>query len=336
MNSPMTESKRAPKNAPKKAPRTAPESAAGNAPAAILSPREVVLVTGISGSGKSVALHALEDAGFFCVDNLPPELLLDFLRLEHERFERRVAIAVDVRSAGSLPHLLPLLDQLRGEGVLISALFLDASTDALVRRFSETRRPHPLSDDRPNESRGRRKSDQAPDGRRALVDAIELERELLAELRELSTVVDTSQLRPAQLQVWIRDMVRAEGNRLTLVFESFAFKHGVPLDADYVFDVRVLPNPYYIRELRPLTGRDAGVIAYLREQPEAGEMLDQIETFLARWLPAFEADQRSYLTVAIGCTGGQHRSVYFAETLAQRFTSRAATLIRHRELDARD
>ena len=300
------------------------------------SPREVVLVTGISGSGKSVALHALEDAGFFCVDNLPPELLREFLRLEHERFERRVAIAVDVRSAGSLPHLLPLLDQLRGEGVLISTLFLDASTDALVRRFSETRRPHPLSDDRPHEARARRKEDQALDGRRALVDAIELERELLAELRELSTVVDTSQLRPAQLRIWIRQMVRADANRLTLVFESFAYKHGVPLDADYVFDVRVLPNPYYIRELRPLTGRDAGVVAYLRAQPEADEMLDQIEAFLARWLPAFEDDQRSYLTVAIGCTGGQHRSVYFAETLARRFAGRATTLIRHRELDARD
>ena len=300
------------------------------------SPREVVLVTGISGSGKSVALHALEDAGFFCVDNLPPELLREFLRLEHDRFERRVAIAVDVRSAGSLPHLLPLLEELRGEGVLISNLFLDASTDALVRRFSETRRPHPLSEDRPTDLRSRRKEDQGSDGRRALIEAIELERELLAGLRELSTVIDTSQLRPAQLRIWIRQMVRAEGNRLTLVFESFAFKHGVPLDADYVFDVRVLPNPYYIRELRPLTGRDGGVADYLRGQPEVGEMLSQIEAFLVRWLPAFELDQRSYLTVAIGCTGGQHRSVYFAETLAQRFGPRAATLVRHRELDARD
>jgi UPF0042 nucleotide-binding protein len=305
-------------------------------PRGTTSPREVVLVTGISGSGKSVALHALEDAGFFCVDNLPPELLREFLRLEHERFERRVAIAVDVRSTGTLSHLLPLLAQLRGEGVLINILFLEASTDALVRRFSETRRPHPLSDDRPHESRARRKEDQGSDGRRALIDAIELERELLAELRELSTVIDTSQLRPAQLRTWIRQMVRAEGSRLTLVFESFAFKHGVPLDADYVFDVRVLPNPYYIRELRPLTGRDAGVAEYLRSQPEVDEMLGQIETFLARWLPAFEGDQRSYLTVAIGCTGGQHRSVYFAETLARRFASRATTLIRHRELDARD
>jgi RNase adapter protein RapZ len=300
------------------------------------SPREVVLVTGISGSGKSVALHALEDAGFFCVDNLPPELLREFLKLEHDRFDRRVAIAVDVRSAGSLPHLLPLLEQLRGEGVLISNLFLDASTDALVRRFSETRRPHPLSEDRPQERRARRKEDQGSDTRRALVEAIELERELLAGLRELSTVIDTSQLRPAQLRTWIREMVRAEGNRLTLVFESFAFKHGVPLDADYVFDVRVMPNPYYIRELRPLTGRDAGVAEYLLGQPEVGEMLAQIEAFLVRWLPAFEADQRSYLTVAIGCTGGQHRSVYFAETLAKHFGSRAATLVRHRELDARE
>ena len=297
--------------------------------------REVVLVTGISGSGKSVALHALEDAGFFCVDNLPPELLRGFLQLEHARLDRSVAIAVDVRSAGSLPHLLPLLQQLRDEGVAIQVVFLDASTDALVRRFSETRRPHPLSAEPPPDEPSRRREDLATDHRRALVDAIELERELLAELREVATVIDTSQLRPAQLRIWMRDLVCAGSNRLTLVFESFAFKHGVPLDADYVFDVRVLPNPHYVRELQPLTGRDAPVAEYLRAQPEVGEMLGQIEAFIARWLPAFELDQRSYLTVAIGCTGGQHRSVYFAQTLAERFRARAATLIRHRELDAR-
>jgi UPF0042 nucleotide-binding protein len=300
------------------------------------SSREVVLITGISGSGKSVALHALEDAGFFCVDNLPPELLRDFLKLENARPERRLGIAVDVRSAGSLPHLLPLLEQLRHEGVAVQVVFLDAGTDALVRRFSETRRPHPLSAELPPDTPARRQEDQTPNSRRALIDAIELERELLAELREVATVIDTSQLRPAQLRVWVRDMVRDTGNRLTLVFESFAFKFGVPLDADYVFDVRVLPNPHYVRELRPLTGRDAPVAEFLRGQPEVGEMLGQIEAFLARWLPAFEEDQRSYLTVAIGCTGGQHRSVYFAETLAERFRDRAATLIRHRELDARD
>jgi RNase adapter protein RapZ len=299
-------------------------------------PREVVLVTGISGSGKSVALHALEDAGFFCVDNLPPELLREFLRLEHERSRRRVAIAMDVRSAGSLPHLLPLMEQLRREGVSIRALFLDASTDALVRRFSETRRPHPLSDQRADQVPSRRKEDALPDGRRALIDAIELERELLAELRETSTVLDTSQLRPTQLRLWVRDLVRADASRLTLVFQSFAFKHGVPLDADFVFDVRILPNPHYIRELRPMTGRDEAVADYLRAQPEVNEMMAQIDAFISHWLSSFEDDQRSYLTIAIGCTGGQHRSVYFVETLAYRFGGRVPTLIRHRELDARD
>ncbi len=286
---------------------------------------EVILVTGISGSGKSVAMHALEDVGYFCVDNLPPELLREFLQLERSRLNRNVAIAVDVRSAGSLPHLLPLLDQLRGEGVAVRSVFLDASCDTLVRRFSETRRPHPLS---------RQVSAGEADQHHALVEAIELERELLSELREVSTVVDTSDMRPTLLRIWIRDLVQATANRLTLVFESFAFKHGVPLDADYVFDVRVLPNPHYIRELRPLTGREEPVAKYLQAQPEVGEMLGQIEAFLSRWLPAFEDDQRSYLTVAIGCTGGQHRSVYFAETLMHRFADRANTLIRHRELDA--
>ena len=276
---------------------------------------KVVLVTGISGSGKSVALHALEDAGFFCVDNLPPELLRDFLRLEGERSERRIAIAVDVRSAGSLPHLLPLLAQLRGEGIGVQTIFLDATTGALLRRFSETRRAHPLAE------------------RGALVEAIELERQLLAGLRELSTVIDTSQLRPTQLRAWMRELVGAVDSRLTLVFQSFAYRQGVPLDADYVFDIRVLPNPHYVRELRPLTGRDAPVAAYLEAQPEVIEMLGQIETFLRRWLPAFEADQRSYLTVAIGCTGGQHRSVWFAERLARAFASGAPALVRHRELD---
>ena len=285
---------------------------------------EVILITGISGSGKSVALHALEDGGYFCVDNLPPELLRDFVRLEHERRNHRVAAAVDVRTASSLPRLVPLIDQMRGEGVRIRPIFLDASTEALVRRFSETRRPHPLT--------GRMAGD---DTARALTEAIELERNLLADLREVCTVIDTSQLHPAVLRRWVRQMVGARESALTVVFESFAFKHGVPLDADYVFDVRVLPNPYSVRELRPLTGRDAPVAAYLDSQSDAGEMLQQIEAFLKRWLPAFEDDQRSYLTVAIGCTGGQHRSVYAVEWLARRFDTTYATLLRHRELDAR-
>jgi len=297
--------------------------------APLLDPQreEVILITGISGSGKSVALHALEDAGYldagyFCVDNLPPQLLRDFIRLEHERFAQRVAVAVDVRTASSLPRLVPLIDQLRSEGVSVRSLFLDASTEALVRRFSETRRPHPLS--------------AAPAGRfgagadrrdRARTPAAVRSARGLHRDRHQPVAPGATALRPAQLRSWVRSMVGARDSALTLVFESFAFKHGVPLDADYVFDVRVLPNPYYLRELRPLTGRDAPVAAYLEGQPEAREMLHQIEQFLQRWLPAFEDDQRSYLTVAIGCTGGQHRSVYAAEWLARRFEGRHATLL---------
>jgi UPF0042 nucleotide-binding protein len=294
------------------------------APAPPPVPDDVVLLTGISGSGKSVALHALEDAGYFCVDNLPPELLPDFIRLERQRFAQRVAVAVDVRTAGSLPQLMPQVQQLRADGVPVRVLFLDATTDALLRRFSETRRPHPLTG-----------SGVSGELSRALTEALEIERELLAEVREAATVIDTSQLRPAQLGRWVRDLVGVPPAALTLVFESFAFKHGVPMDADYLFDVRVLPNPFYIKELRPQTGRDPEVAEYLRAQPEVGQMLDQIQQFLRHWLPALQAAQRSYLTVAIGCTGGQHRSVYIARMLAERFISEARTLVRHRELDER-
>jgi UPF0042 nucleotide-binding protein len=286
-------------------------------------PRDVIVVTGISGSGKSVALHALEDAGFYCVDNLPPELLRGFLELDARRFGHRVAIAVDARSARSLPQLAPTLRQLQAEGLNVRLVFLDATTDALVRRFSETRRPHPLS-----------KGDAGD--RLALIESIDAERALLAELREASTVVDTSQLKPAQLRQWVRELVRSTEDQLTLVFESFAFKHGVPLDADFVFDVRVLPNPFYVKELKSLTGRDAPVAEFLGGHSEVGDMAAQIEQFVAHWLPAFERDQRHYLTVAIGCTGGQHRSVYLVEQLARRFAMRATTLVRHRELAAPD
>ncbi|WAC73112.1 RNase adapter RapZ [Roseateles sp. SL47] len=287
---------------------------------------DLVLVTGMSGGGKSIAMHALEDAGFFCVDNLPPELLPHFLELEQESgSRRRVAIAVDVRSAGSLPQLLLHIKELRlSGGVALRSIFLDADNDTLLRRFSETRRPHPL-----------RAGVDDSDTHRALQDAIALERELLTPLRMESTVIDSSQLRPAQLRAWVRDLVRVSGSSLTLVFQSFAFKHGVPSDADFVFDVRVLPNPYYDRELRPLTGRDPAVADYLEQQPEVRLMLSQIGAFIAQWLPSFGSDQRSYLTVAIGCTGGQHRSVYLVETLTKQFAYHGQVLKRHRELDAR-
>lgn len=287
---------------------------------------QIVLITGMSGSGKSVALHALEDAGFYCVDNLPPELLLPLVALENEHHARRIAIAVDVRSAKSLPLVPTQLSRLKEQGVMIQCLFLDATTDTLVRRYSETRRKHPLSQSASEHS--------AHDLRRALVEAIELERELLADLREQAQIIDTSIIRPSQLQGYIKSLITAPGAQLTLVFESFAFKRGVPGDADYVIDVRMLPNPHYEPSLRHLTGRDEPVAAFLRQQPEVAQMLDHIQKFLQHWLDALARDHRSYVTVAIGCTGGQHRSVYLVEQLVTLFDAKWVTLKRHRELDA--
>ena len=284
---------------------------------------EIVLITGMSGSGKSVALHALEDAGYYCVDNLPPELLLNFAELEQTRQAHRVAIAVDVRSATSLPLVPAHLATLRERGVDVKPMFLDAGTDTLVRRYSETRRKHPLS-----------RADQQ-DQQRALYEAIELERELLADLREQAHVIDTSLIRPSQLQGYVKSLISAPANQLTLVFESFAFKRGIPLDADYVFDVRMLPNPYYDADLRPLTGLDVEVQRFLRQSAEVRLMFAHIERFLSHWLDQLARDHRSYVTVGIGCTGGQHRSVYLVEQLAHAFSPRWVTLRRHRELDAR-
>ena len=283
---------------------------------------DLVLITGMSGSGKSVALHALEDAGYYCVDNLPPELLLPFVALEKQNGAAKVAIAMDVRSATSLPLVPQQLQQLRREGVAVQSVFLDASTDTLVRRFSETRRLHPLS---------RR---DASDQQRALVDAITEERELLGDMREQSHVIDTSMIRASQLQGYVKALISSPTAQLTLVFESFAFKRGVPVDADFVFDVRMLPNPHYESGLRHLTGKDEPVVSYLAGHDEVGDMFRHIEQFIGHWLHALVRDHRSYVTVAIGCTGGQHRSVYLVEQLAQAFSPHWVTLKRHRELDA--
>jgi len=287
---------------------------------------ELVLITGMSGSGKSVALHALEDAGYYCVDNLPPELLAPFVALQRQQNARHVAIAMDVRSGVSLPQVPQQLEGLRREGVSLRSLFLDSTTDALMRRYSETRRRHPLS-----RQEGRT---DAPEQERVLMQAIELERELLADLRDGADIIDTSLIRPAQLQSYVKALISAPERALTLVFESFAFKRGVPLDADFVFDVRMLPNPHYVATLRPLTGRDAPVIDWLREHDEVGRMYEDIEHFLSRWLDALARDHRSYVTVAIGCTGGQHRSVFLVEQLARGIGAQWAALKRHRELDS--
>jgi UPF0042 nucleotide-binding protein len=284
---------------------------------------EIVLITGMSGSGKSVALHALEDSGFYCVDNLPPELLIPFVELERDRKEERVAIAIDVRSATSLPLMPGQLMKLNNLGFKITSIYLDASSDTLLRRYSETRRRHPLS--------GRVESADEL----ALTESIEYEREILSLLREKAHVIDTSFLRAPQLQSYVKSLVSSSSAKMTLVFESFGFKRGIPIDADYVFDVRMLPNPHYENALRPLSGKDEPVQQFLEKYPDVKVMQEQIQAFMSHWLPALEKDHRSYITVAIGCTGGQHRSVYLVEKLSQYFSAQWLTLKRHRELDSK-
>ncbi len=276
---------------------------------------QLLLLTGMSGSGKSIALNALEDLGYYCVDNLPAKLLPEVVDYLRDSSHPHVAISIDVRSVETLPLLPQHLLVLRHSGIEVQLIYLEASTDTLVKRYSETRRRHPLSD-----------------GELTLPEAIARERELLAEIAALAHHIDTSDLRPAQLRAWIRDFVNIERAGLTLLFQSFAFKNGLPLDADMVFDVRSLPNPFYDPKLRALNGRDPPVIEFLQSEASVRLMLSDIRGFLENWLPSFVRDNRSYLTVAIGCTGGQHRSVYLVEELARHFAPQIKVLVRHREL----
>ena len=278
---------------------------------------QLVLITGLSGSGKSVALHVLEDSGYYYVDNLPARLLPQTIGYLAGAGRPRVAISVELRSAEALAELPRQIADFRERGHDVRMLFLEAKTDTLIKRFSETRRRHPLSDDR-----------------LTLTECIERERALLSGLTDIAARVDTSDLGPSALRSWVKDFIGVPATGLTLLFESFGFKHGIPLDADLVFDVRSLPNPNYDPRLRLLTGRDRPVIEFLGAEPRVSKMLDDIGRFVADWLPDFARDNRSYLTVAIGCTGGQHRSVYFAEALAARFRGQAQVLVRHREIKA--
>ena len=279
---------------------------------------QLVLVSGLSGSGKSIALDVLEDSGYYCVDNLPATLLLDVVKFLGEAGHGRVAISVDARSV-ALSSLPEHLAALKARGVESRLLFLEASGATLLRRFSETRRSHPLAG-----------SGRAPG--LTLGEAIEHERSLLAGVSELGHHIDTSGLQPKVLRNWIKDLLGVGEGALTLLFESFAFRDGIPLDADWVLDVRMLPNPHYEPALRDLTGRDAAVIEYLERQQKVAEFLEDARAFLARWLPDVRRDNRNYLTVAIGCTGGRHRSVYLAERLARTFSADARVLVRHRGL----
>jgi len=265
----------------------------------------------------------LEDAGYYCVDNLPPALLGSLVDTVLGEGTEALAVAVDARSAESLARLPHDVLHLKSQGHDVKVMFLTSNTHSLVARFSETRRSHPLSHEiRPG---------QNPSARRTLIECIAEERERLSTIEKLGHVIDTSELSANKLRAWIKEMVAIAHAPLTLFFESFAFKLGVPLDADFVFDVRALPNPYYDLALRPLNGRDAPVIAFLDAQPSAVELYADIRNFVEKWLPSFKTDNRSYLTVALGCTGGQHRSVYMAERLAAYFGTSERVVLRHRE-----
>jgi UPF0042 nucleotide-binding protein len=283
----------------------------------------ILLISGISGSGKSVALNVIEDAGYYCVDNLPPNLLIDLINTLESDSVKSAAIAIDSRSTHQLQNIATTIDQLKQLGHEVKVLFLTASSETLIARFSETRRSHPLSH--------HLQPQHFSSTTLSLTECIQAERELLAPLQFLGHVIDTSNLSANHLRNWIKDEIAVEHASLILMFESFAFKVGVPLDVDFVFDVRILPNPHYDHALRPLTGRDQAVIDFLETQAMAQELYSDIQAFIDKWLPSFKRDNRSYLTVGIGCTGGQHRSVYMVEKLAKYFQQSERVLIRHRQ-----
>jgi len=276
---------------------------------------DLLLIGGVSGSGKSVALAALEDSGYYAVNNLPLPLLAETIAHLRNAGHDRVAVGLDAKTAPGLGELPEVLDTLRDAGCSVRFLFLDTRTETLVKRFSETRRRHPFSSQS-----------------RTLTEAIEYERKLLSPVRPLARVFDTSETSAASLRQWIKDFISVDPTKLTLLFESFGYKHGVPLDADLVFDVRCLPNPHYEPALQALTGRDPEVVEFLESLPEVERMYGDIFHFVSSWLPDYARDNRNYLTVAIGCTGGQHRSVYLVERLALFFAPRHQVQIRHREL----
>jgi len=276
---------------------------------------QLVLISGLSGSGKSIALNALEDSGYYCVDNLPGQLLQESTELLRRAGHNRVAMSIDARTGDSLEQVPDYVSALKGQGVDVRLLFLDAKNDTLIRRFAETRRRHPLAT-----------------GSRTLEECLMREREILAPVGEIGHRLDTTDLLPNTLRNWIKDVLDIRTESLMLLFESFSYKQGVPLDADLVFDVRCLPNPHYDPRLRPLSGLDAAVVAFLEKEPRVATMLDDIRRFVESWLPSYGQDNRSSLTVAVGCTGGRHRSVYFVERLGAYFRKHAPVLVRHRHL----
>jgi RNase adapter protein RapZ len=283
---------------------------------------KLLIVSALSGSGKSIALDTLEDCGYYCIDNLPVTLLEDFINhvmLADKKIYAKTAVGIDARNQSeSLANFSESLKLIRNKGIDCEIIFMQAEEATLLKRYSETRRRHPLTDF------------NIP-----LKEALKIEREMLTPIaRHANVVIDTSRTHYQQLRELIRDQIGERDFRhISLQFQSFGFKHGVPLDADFVFDARSLPNPYWIPELRALTGKDQPVIDFLKEQSLVAEFFQDITGFLERWIPRFEAEGRSYLTIAIGCTGGQHRSVYLVNSLIKHFKSPFVNLIvRHREL----
>ncbi len=283
---------------------------------------KLIIISGRSGSGKSIALQALEDIGYYAIDNLPAMLLVALLdELRHQSPERRhVAVSIDARNLPTaLAHLPELIDTLSQHDIDLQIVYLTAETQTLLERYSATRRRHPLTRD----------SDMT------LSEAIEHEEQFLGPIRNIADLlIDTTSLSVHELRRRITEQVaQHSGHQMTLSFESFGFKHGVPHDADMVFDVRCLPNPYWDATLRDYSGRDTPVIEFLERYPEVSAMRNDIIAWLDKWLPAYLSSQRSYFTVAIGCTGGQHRSVYLVEQLAHHFAAQFRSVrIRHREL----
>ncbi len=277
---------------------------------------ELILISGLSGSGKSVALNLLEDAGYYCVDNLPAMMLTVLVRMLKGEQTEKLAVAIDSRSGHGIESLPDQLAELASEGIRHNFLFLQANEETLLKRYSETRRRHPLAD-----------------SGQTLEEAIRAEKNLLDAISDLGHRIDTSELKANGLREWVRQFIApVPSHGLTLMFESFGFKHGIPLDADIVFDVRCLSNPHYDPLLRPLNGKDQPVADFLEADAEVRDMRSDIAAFISKWLPAYIRDNRNYLTVAIGCTGGQHRSVFIAEWLAREFSGQARVLVRHRTL----
>jgi len=285
-------------------------------------PCRLVILSGLSGAGKSIALNSLEDLGFYCVDNLPIGLLNEFVNQLSDpsaRISGNLAIGIDARDPSyDFSRVITFIDELNGKGIPAELVFMEADDDILTKRFSETRRKHPLS------------SDSVP-----LIDAIREERRILEPLSEHADVhIDTSRTLLHELRDLIRIQVaRSEKPGLSLQLLSFGFKHGIPRDADFVFDVRCLPNPHWKKELQPFTGLDEPVAEFLGQQALVLDMIDHIRGFLDHWIPKFEADNRSYLSIAIGCTGGHHRSVYIVKQLADYFAEKnRKVIVRHRDI----